>query len=490
MTVKVEPVASESQNASQNDEEDRTSGNLGTFEEFEPQPGPSGLNVHRAEANHRSNLPSDDDDYDTDDEHDIGRRKSIWRPVQPLREIPSPSLADNNAVSNPNDFSGSGFPMANCTNDLLTAPDLQLDWMSDSSNQTNDDDVVYVPSAPMAEVKVEVGVEDIPHRAPQIDLTGESDDDVMEVEVSPDHFNVDRGRRVHRQNAILSSLLDMRPYPPCSCLQSFNENSQTPPLAVPTEANDQQQSSSSRHSPPLRSALYRESDTSFNRQSPEPIWYNDQPNQEQSTSSQTQPQQVSSGRRVCLPQLSPSESTLNWAAPAYVPRSASTVGNPVDLSPTNQHESPPSPTAPAQDPVQSHRSFGRSRTENRRSPSRTWSFGSNAGHRCPFLSTDRNRRYVNNNFNPHLQQHTNGSYWHRPGGYAPHENLWHRQQNTQELHRRHMMHPSEPINYSNTSRNIGGQASNSVYCLSCDQQHPHPVSIRRRAYDYNTTGVI
>lgn len=76
--------------------------------------------------------------------------------------------------------------------EILTAPDLQLDWVSDSSEQSLDD-VVYVPlvsnsvqhneAVSTEDIKTEVS--DEARRATlHIDLTTDSDEDVMEVNIS------------------------------------------------------------------------------------------------------------------------------------------------------------------------------------------------------------------------------------------------------------------------------------------------------------------
>lgn len=70
--------------------------------------------------------------------------------------------------------------------------------------------------------------------------------------------------------------------------------------------------------------------------------------------------------------------------------------------------------------------------------------------------------------------------------YAPHENLWHRQQNNQELHRRYMMNPSVTVDdndgfmaNNNRLNNNGNQPLNGVLNLSHDHQYIEPISRRR-----------
>lgn len=106
------------------------------------------------------------------------------------------------------------------------------------------------------------------------------------------------------------------------------------------------------------------------------------------------------------------------------------------------------------------------------------------GTRCPFYRRVSMSGYHNlpNHYHAPLQ---NGNSYLRPA-YAPHESLWYRQQNNQEMHRRHMMNSMSGNNVTNdntTSNSFGvypnrgaTSISNSAFCLQCDQQHPigHP----------------
>lgn len=142
----------------------------------------------------------------------------------------------------------------------------------------------------------------------------------------------------------------------------------------------------------------------------------------------------------------------------------------------------------------------------------TWSHGSRSqvSSRCPFMLQDRNRRYnigsgshysVVHQFPYALQ---NNPYHPVRPAYAPHENLWYRQQNNQEMHRRHLMTSGGHELTTNTGpitvpsaferseacerrfraqfrapANVPAAAapsSNAVYCLSCDHQHPTGMS--------------
>lgn len=94
------------------------------------------------------------------------------------------------------------------------------------------------------------------------------------------------------------------------------------------------------------------------------------------------------------------------------------------------------------------------------------------------ISGDRNRRhhYCNVAHYPHV-----GPNNIRPP-YAPHETLWYRQQNNQELRRHFMNHmpsmePTTDFSSAPPSRPAVNQPSGSVYCY----QHPnarHPSNFR------------
>lgn len=107
---------------------------------------------------------------------------------------------------------------------------------------------------------------------------------------------------------------------------------------------------------------------------------------------------------------------------------------------------------------------------------------SQAGSRCPFMLTgDRNRRhhYCNVAHYPYVGPNANHNV--RPP-YAPHETLWYRQQNNQELRRHFMNHmpsveTSTDFSSAPPSRPTVNQPTGSVYC----HQHPsarHPSQFR------------
>lgn len=113
--------------------------------------------------------------------------------------------------------------------------------------------------------------------------------------------------------------------------------------------------------------------------------------------------------------------------------------------------------------------------------------------RCPYyqrLSTIPGFRIAPSNYHSSLQ---NGNGYLRPA-YAPHESLWYRQQNQQEIHRRHMMNSMSGTGASNDTAQPSSfgpypsrgstSISNNGHCTQCDQQHPigHPHRRIRGAY--------
>lgn len=99
--------------------------------------------------------------------------------------------------------------------------------------------------------------------------------------------------------------------------------------------------------------------------------------------------------------------------------------------------------------------------------------------------TEHNRRHIPTNY---LQHPPRNNHYHMRPAYAPHENLWHRQQSNQELHRRYMMNPSPTADDNDTYignnrlSNSGSQGLNGVLNLSYDNQYPEPQRRRRLSY--------
>lgn len=107
--------------------------------------------------------------------------------------------------------------------------------------------------------------------------------------------------------------------------------------------------------------------------------------------------------------------------------------------------------------------------------------------RCPYY------RRVYHNLPSHYHSTLQNSNAYMRPAYAPHESLWYRQQNNQEIHRRHMMNTmsgsavsndAAPSNSFSSYPSRGSSSmSNNAYCVQCDQQHPigHP---HRRVRQY------
>lgn len=223
---------------------------------------------------------------------------------------------------------------------------------------------------------------------------------------------------------------------------------------------------------------------------------------------------------------SPGQSTLNWSAQPYYPHARINISPPIPIlasppaMPLADNQpitiSPPLPTSPSS-PTQPHQRANNSGPSNNRISDPTmytnegiqrqtqhghnWTFRNQPQPRCPFLASDRNRRYVASHHQAlYLNQYphqTSNIHYVRPA-YAPHETLWYRQQNNQEMHRRHMMHPSAGVDgatstnpHTSNVRILGpnNAPANMVYCLSCDQQHPGNNRRMRSSYMCGFPGV-
>lgn len=211
--------------------------------------------------------------------------------------------------------------------------------------------------------------------------------------------------------------------------------------------------------------------------------------------------------------ISPNQNPINWSPPLYPPQMAPISPLIPILSPPPQQEpagilqTDEPPIIPCPSPPQSQHAPNLTGPMNNRAPEPmlyangandgaprpnsngpNWTFRNQSQPRCPFLSSDRGRRIVTSNLQTmyHNQYpHTSGNIHYIRPAYAPHETLWYRQQNNQEMHRRHMIHPANVegmtvtnphLHHHNNNIRLYGpnnQAPNMVYCLSCDQQHPN-----------------
>lgn len=214
----------------------------------DPQAGPSGIKQESHRNDYRqtrcyTNIATSSDD-DSDDDHEIMQTTTLWRSrgTFNLNQTSRPSLNNHDmdedslhnrttsgatgAVAAPGSSAGGSGNGEKCTSgtrntkqpgevrgsgdtrnfsprlrvsprgcgvstsEILTAPDLQLDWLSDSSDQSIDE-VVCVPlpsSSPavdVANVKAETGAAAATNEPSlQIDLTTSDDEDVMEINVN------------------------------------------------------------------------------------------------------------------------------------------------------------------------------------------------------------------------------------------------------------------------------------------------------------------
>lgn len=205
--IKIEPDRDEPQAGPSGINSRQAAAESGSSHFEDPLEGPSGINVRSMQSiNHDSLFANGESSDDDDDDHEIMQTTSAWRSRGSFNLNHANRL--NKSESTSNEASGnidSGL-------EILTAPDLQLDWVSDSSEQSLDD-VVFVPMASPAGQQNEVERVDAvkteraeePRQATfQIDLTTDSDDeDVMEVNIS------NREADNLRQNRLSRALYDV-----------------------------------------------------------------------------------------------------------------------------------------------------------------------------------------------------------------------------------------------------------------------------------------
>lgn len=151
-------------------------------EQVEPEPGPSGINqeIRRNLTAYHNNrrllrVSTSSDDDDDDDEIDIEQcyaRRAWPQKLLKQRHLPPQNpriraLSGGNVRLLSNDECSTNSNM-----ELLTAPDLQLDWLSDSTDQSVDDlnnTAGNTQNQSSERFKTEAPL--------QIDLTNETDDD-------------------------------------------------------------------------------------------------------------------------------------------------------------------------------------------------------------------------------------------------------------------------------------------------------------------------
>lgn len=555
----------------------------------EPRPGPSGIKTEAkpsfpSHSTQNRMLDSSDDESGDDD---YIRRSAAWRLNYPQPKIEldiSPIIVDSS--SNPA-VAESRTSHIESGIELLAAPDLQLDWLTDSSDDTVEYVPQYVAPAPVVVHSDPLKIEPSSPSTPPIDLTRESDEE--DLPEASDRIPAprprlaisnDMGRALYdvyhqstrspnsarvlfptigyvrcmypeklvrcsylfnRQN-VISQLLNV-------CIFPYSGSSSSPRLENLVAAENpirhvipqapqlmpaQNTMPVISRPPPLRSSLYPGNGFTIQRAGSESQfpWFNQQninhPEPPAYSAQQNLRMLLSQQPRPFNAPVSPSQSTLNWSAPPYYPRSSPVViaiSPPLPNIPVQQvipiagdqplSLSPP-PPIPSSISLQTHRGNTNVPANHRLSDpamhanpqegiqrptaqqnGHSWPFRNQPQPRCPFLSTDRNRRYATSNHQHmyHNHPHQNSNVPHVRPAYAPHEILWHRQQNNQEMHRRHMMHTAnaegagatnQPHNHhpTNNVRILGTNNQGPAFCLSCDQQHyPLPIPNRRvRSY--------
>lgn len=176
--IKQEPSSGEHEDISDNSQfsEVLTAPNNEGCCKIEPQPGPSGIRNSAKDASPKRNrtMISSDEDSSDDEHHHV----RSWRPrsknppaIRP--KIEPISIAHTDSTNNGIDGRTSHIGM-----DFLSAPDLQLDWLSDSSDEPNDKGVGHVPMLPSPLPIASDGIK-IERRTPipQVDLTRDTDEE-------------------------------------------------------------------------------------------------------------------------------------------------------------------------------------------------------------------------------------------------------------------------------------------------------------------------
>lgn len=432
------------------------------------QPGPSGINVRPSRDFMRGNRHYADggSSSDDDDDHEIMQTTSLWR-SRGQYNLSQSSREDENRRQH--EASDSGAGNIDSEMEILTAPDLQLDWLSDSSEHSIDE-VVCVPCdepTPPVEnsgLKTETSSSTIQANATtsaqtlEIDLTRDTDDeeDLMEI-------NICNGQPPSRSNRVQNALFDVyhnatrersmggslncrSAFGTCDCLETGDEAPPQSNSAVRPVSADETRPPP----PPMRARLYpwyepqhehtnqpqpTDDDVQFVESTPpRPFMYHSRTNQ--NSPAPPQPQQLSNGNVASSGQ----DGTTNGNASTPANRSMTT---PVFLNPHTGNYTSARSQAPS---------------------------------RCPFMYTDRNRRsyhcnMVHHNY-PYLTQ--NGAYHNVRPAYAPHENLWYRQMSNQEVYRRHLMNHMSGVESTNFNTPPTSQSpTGSVYC------HQHPSAIGR-----------
>lgn len=297
------------------------------------------------------------------------------------------------------------------------------------------------------------------------------------------------------------------------CAPPSNRSVIEEPTAAPNIEPQQQQSQQARP-PPLRSSLYRATlprdfPTSYDVANAS-AWYPEERSNRPMPVSDTSPADLQSqfpNRQYYVPRNRPNTAannnnpnnnnnsmplqTVAASSPPHSPSNGPVAPNTVTLMPASNEAVDTSTNASSAGPTADDMPTNRPLFLNPHTGNWSHASRSQVSSRCPFMLQDRNRRYTSgHHYNivhhqfPYALQ--NNNYHPVRPAYAPHENLWYRQQNNQEMHRRHLMTGGNDANNDgfNTvsgngvapNRASAAPASNAVYCLACDHQHPNGMS--------------
>lgn len=141
--------------------------------ENEPQPGTSGIrNLPKLASPKRNRSVASSDEDSSDDEH------VRWRSYAKNTSKTRPRIEQYSQTGTDSTNVGSESRPGQTENnsmDFLSAPDLQLDWLSDSSDEPNDKSIRNVPSP----TPIHTGRIKIERQTPiqQVDLTRDTDEE-------------------------------------------------------------------------------------------------------------------------------------------------------------------------------------------------------------------------------------------------------------------------------------------------------------------------
>ncbi|XP_037944602.1 uncharacterized membrane protein DDB_G0293934-like [Teleopsis dalmanni] len=461
------------------------------------------------------------------------------------------STASNNTTNFSDDVSSTAATLNSSTNDesaVLTAPDLQLDWLSDSTNG-EDDDVVFVHSTREPILSIDLTTDDDVIYDPINELTSADENSVgayeeTEMEITNDLFDEfiampnDSSMQANTQSpqdhepGNSYNLNDIHPvlleYP---CIfPSYREepSSSVRPPAPPTFLTAQQRPNME-HSRPehLNSILphviqLRERCAQLENQMDEISYM--RPTFSHSTGSiprniSTNVQPTLSDLSSTVPILPPPRSPLNVPVRnftnQFLVRPFSRIRPQTLIS--SAETTAASAVVHSAEEAQTDLLIGEADSAQANNEGRTFSplgaidfsnthqftplhSGIRRYHQPTLLQPANNGPVMGPHHHvhpyaygvldhPHIMSHPNAyrnniappgnTLNNAPVPYPVHQNLWYRQQNTQEIHRRHMA-PVHPIDLSSNALNLSGGAYHGRYPLpnacSCIHTRNGPVS--------------